>query len=132
MLSYKVANVDTLYATDLTDHNVFRPDVGCSPQRRPVREERHAAYTSMSIEEMGPSLAVQMDHHAQGIRSILVRPGPGAGATDAGRGDARQPGNVGRHPGCLRQTRADVRLCLRDHTGGAHRVRGYRPEQVPG
>src|SRR3712207_8877357 len=36
----------------------------------------------------------------------------------AGRCDAREPAHVGRDPGGLRRTRADVRLSLRGHSGG--------------
>ena len=54
------------------------------------------------------------------------------GAPAAGRSDARQPAHVGRDPGGLRGPRADVRLGLRGHPGGAHRVRVASPSKVLG
>lgn len=51
-------------------------------------------------------------------------PRPAAGAPDAGRSDARQPGDVGRDPGGFQRTRADVRRRLCHDTGGTHPVRG--------
>src|SRR5215204_6218028 len=62
-----------------------------------------------------------------GLVHQLVRPRSAAGSPGAGRRDAREPVNVGRDPGGLRQARVDVRPGIRRHTGRAHRLRGARP-----
>ena len=64
-------------------------------------------------------LVVWSGHHNLGHQ--LVRPKSVVGAPDAGQRDARQPVHVGRDPGGLRRARADVRLGLRNHPGGACR-----------